>query len=255
MIQESITFLNSQGELLHGIVRVPEGTGKFPAVILCHGFNTNKDHELMFGLWDAISRVGFVCLRFDFTGHGESKGSFRDFTISQSIRDVKSAIDTLKASGIVDEKRIAIVAHGIGASVALLVASQESIKALVEISGIARLEDFISSRFSEHQIKEWKRRGFIQFHDFDELSVEILKDAERHDILASTGKLKCPLLIVHGTDDTSIPFENAREIFYHAKVQKTFELIEGADHFFRNQEHREQLYGLIVDFLNVNLRR
>lgn len=254
MIQESVTFFNSQGEMLHGIVRVPEGTGKFPAVIICHGFDSNKDHELMFGLWDAISRAGFVCMRFDFTGHGESKGYFRDFTVSQEIRDAKSAIEFLRNSGIVDEKRIALVGHGLGACVAIMASAEEKIKALVEIAGLARLDDFIKSKFTDYQINEWKKRGYTQFHDFDELSLDVLKDIGRHDLLGILKKVKCPLLIIHGTDDTSIPFENAKEIFNHANFPKMLELIEGADHTFRNPLHRENLYNLIVEFFGRNLR-
>lgn len=250
MIQESVSFFNSNGEMLHGIVRVPEGAGKFPAVILCHGFALNKDHELMFGLWDAISRAGFLCLRFDFTGHGESKGSFRELTISQEIRDIKNAVEFLKATNIVDEKRIAVVGHSLGASVAMLAAAQEKICAVAEIAGIARLDDFINSKFSDFQIREWKRKGFVQFYNFDELSADLLRDIERHDILEALKKIKCPLLIVHGTDDTEIPFENAREIFNHANSPKVLELIEGADHFFRNAGHRERLYEVVLEFLH-----
>lgn len=254
MIQESITFFNSNGETLHGIIRVPEGTGKFPAVILCHGFDSNKNHELMFGLWDIISRAGFVCLRFDFTGHGESGGSFKEFTISQEVRDVRSAIEFMKKSGVVDEKRIALVGFSLGASVSLLTSVKEKIKCVAEIAGIARLEDFIRSKFSDYQISEWKRRGYIQFHNFDELSVDVLNDIHRHDVLPSVKDIKCPLLIVHGTHDSIIPFENAREIFNHANDPKRLELIDDAEHFFPNEKHREQLYEVVVDFLLRFLR-
>ena len=254
MIQETVTFLNSKGEQLHGVIRVPEGNGKFPAVVICHGFDSNKDNEFIFSLWDNISRAGFVCMRFDFTGHGESKGSFRDFTITQEIRDVKNAVELLKTSGVVNEKKIFLIGHSLGASVAILAASEEKIKAVVAISGIARLDDFISSKFSEHQIAEWKRKGYVQFYDFDELSTELLKDIEKHDILSAAGRLKCPLLIMHGTDDTSVPSENAKEIFYHAKDIRKLELIEGADHRFTAPAHREELISMITGFLAANLK-
>lgn len=253
MIQEKTTFFNSNGEPLSAIVRIPEGAGKFPAVVLCHGFALNKDNELMFGLWDAISRAGFVCLRFDFTGHGDSKGNFRELTISQEIRDVKNAVEYLKTTNIVDEKRIAIVGHSLGASVAMLAAEEGRIKAVAEISGVARLEDFISSKFNDFQVKEWKKKGYIQLHNFDELSIDMLRDIKRHDLLSGLKKMKCPLLIIHGTDDTLVPFENAREIFNHANDPKFLELVDGADHFFRNAQDREMLYEVIVGFLQRSM--
>jgi len=126
-------------------------------------------------------------------------------------------------------------------------AAKEKIAALVEIAGIARFEDFIRSKFSDYQIKEWKRKGFIQFHNLDELSVDVLKDIGKHELLPVLKDVKCPLLIVHGTHDSLVGFENAREIFNHANDPKFLELFDGAEHFFR--EHREQLYDVVMNFL------
>jgi len=254
MIQEKITFSNTNGEILDGIMRIPEGAGKFPAVILCHGFNMNKDNEFIFGLWDIISRAGFVCMRFDFTGHGDSQGNFREMTVLQEVHDVLSAAEYLKSTNIIDDKRIALVGHGFGASAAILAAERHRFRAVAEIDGFARVEDFVESRFTQHQIGEWRRQGFVQFHNFDELGIDFLNDIHKHDVLSALKKIKCPLLIVHGTDDTEIPFENAREIFNHAEDPKQLELVEGADHFFRNPSHREYLYDVVVDFLLRNLK-
>ncbi|MFO8016782.1 MAG: alpha/beta fold hydrolase [Candidatus Woesearchaeota archaeon] len=254
MIQEEVSFPNSEGEMLKGVIRLPDDEGPFPVVILCHGFASNKDHELMYNLWDAISRAGFACLRFDFTGHGESAGSFKHFTISREVRDLKSAKDFLRSSHTVDLRRLALIGHSLGGSVALLSASELKAKGVVEIAGLARLEDFINSRFSDYQLRQWKEKGYIQLHNFEELSTEILRDIPRHDVLSAVKDLGRPVMAIHGTHDTLVPFENAREIFNHAGEQRRLELIDNADHFFREDEQRDQLIDLIVEFLARYIR-
>ncbi|HLC98623.1 MAG TPA: alpha/beta hydrolase, partial [Candidatus Nanoarchaeia archaeon] len=78
MITKRVEFENNNSEILQGVLRIPDEQGVFPAVIICHTFHDNKDNELIFSLWDDLSRAGFVCLRFDFSGRGESQGDFKD---------------------------------------------------------------------------------------------------------------------------------------------------------------------------------
>ena len=88
---EKVAFKNKQGETLVGIL---EGSGD-KGVILCHGFTGNKSspvlHTLAHGLKDA-----FLCLRFDFSGNGESEGKFEDSNYSKETSDLLCAIQFMK---------------------------------------------------------------------------------------------------------------------------------------------------------------
>ena len=48
--------------------------------------------------------------------------------------------------------------------------------------------------------------------------------------LKRIGKIKCPLTIIHGTDDSIIPFSQGKELFGLAPGPKQFVAVEGADH-------------------------
>lgn len=255
MIQKRVEFENQKSELLRGIIRVPDEKGKFPAVILCHTFHDNKDNDLMFDLWDAISRLRFICLRFDFAGHGESQGDFRDLTISQDVKDLRAAFEFIKKLEQADTDRIAIAGHSMGGIDSIIFsADNKEVSSLAVISARSDTREFIESYFSKREQEEWKKRGYIQLYNFGEISIDFLRDAEKHDILESVKKVKCPILILHGTDDTRVPFEDARELFNHAKEPKQLELIDGADHHFSNPRHRQELVEAVTEWLAKTLR-
>jgi len=92
------------------------------------------------------------------------------------------------------------------------------------------------------------------FHDFDELSKEILEDIEKHDVLDSVKKITCPTLFIHGTMDHTTGFESARELFNHAIEPKTLELIDEASHNFDEDTHREQLLETIITWFVKTLK-
>ena len=48
--------------------------------------------------------------------------------------------------------------------------------------------------------------------------------------LKRIGKVKCPLTVIHGTDDSVIPFAQGKELFGLAPEPKRFVAVEGADH-------------------------
>ncbi|MBD3313016.1 alpha/beta fold hydrolase [Candidatus Woesearchaeota archaeon] len=255
MITKRVEFENNKGDVLHGVLRIPDEEGQFPAVIICHTFHDNKDNELIFNLWDVISRAGFAVLRFDFSGRGESQGNFRDLTISQEIDDIDSAFRFMDSSEQIDSDRIGIVGHSMGGIDAVLFSSgSRKVKALVTIAARADTKEFIDSYFDKYQQDEWKRKGYVQMHNLNEISSEFLHDAENHDIIKSIKAIRCPVLIMHGTDDPRVPFQDARELFNHAPEPRQLELIDGADHRITGDSHREQLLDILIDWLVRNLR-
>ena len=67
--------------------------------------------------------------------------------------------------------------------------------------------------------------------------------------LKRIGKIKCPLTIIHGTDDSIIPFSQGKELFGLAPEPKQFVAVEGADHndliaVLGLDEYRKLLKGL-----------
>jgi alpha/beta superfamily hydrolase len=65
-------------------------------IILCHGFTTSKDSSTNIELEQKLNSKNIATLRFDFFGHGESEGDFKNITISEAVDDILNAIKYLK---------------------------------------------------------------------------------------------------------------------------------------------------------------
>jgi alpha/beta superfamily hydrolase len=80
MILETISFKNSRGDTLSGVLHHPAGTKTNGAVILCHGMESDKNSDKLVFLSQALAERGLLTLRFDFAYVGESSGRFEDIT-------------------------------------------------------------------------------------------------------------------------------------------------------------------------------
>ncbi len=252
MIQEEVFFRNSNGDELIGILRIPDDEGKFPAVILCHDFKSNKDHELMFSLANELSYNRFATLRFDFVGHGGSSGKFKESTLSKMISDIEAAVEFLESLKNVDKDKIALLGHSFGAAACLLTAAGDKrIKAVLCLSCPKDSFEFIGSFVTDHEMHEWEKKGILVMHDFSELSDGFLHDTKLHNLLDAAGRIKAPVAFFHAKDDKRVPFESSRELFNKAIEPKDIDIIEDEDHFYTIK--RKYLLDRVVEWLMKNL--
>jgi cephalosporin-C deacetylase-like acetyl esterase len=188
MIEKEVRFEGAGGLRLHGVLRLPDEEGSFPAIIVCHGFMARKTHEFLISLANELSYNRFAVLRFDFLHHGESEGDLQKMTISQQIEDVKDAVDFLNTIPQVDRNKVGIIGHGLGGTVALLTAADDKrFKAVATISATAHIDRKIRRYFSEHQIEEWKKTGYIEtgLYNLQRIKSSFLDDAYKHDVLSA----------------------------------------------------------------------
>ena len=74
--QETVSF-QSAGLRLHGVLSVPDGVKpgeKRAAFLVLHGFGSNSESSNVLGPTRVLSEFGYVTLRFDMPGCGESEG-------------------------------------------------------------------------------------------------------------------------------------------------------------------------------------
>ncbi len=90
-----VTFKNEEQKLV-GILHVPIGMKrgeKASGIAMFHGFTGNRTeaHRLFIHVARALSDSGFVVLRFDFRGSGDSDGEFDDMTVPGEVSDAGEA--------------------------------------------------------------------------------------------------------------------------------------------------------------------
>jgi len=109
-----------------------------PAVVLVSGSGPNERDStianipILGQLASAIADGGFVVLRYDKRGVGQSGGRAESAGIQDYAEDLRTAVKFLSDRKDVDPKRIAVVGHSEGGSVALVAAAKDKrIAALV----------------------------------------------------------------------------------------------------------------------------
>ena len=109
----------------------PPSAARLPAVILLSGASANERDGLAAGvpilgqLAGAIADAGYLAIRFDKRGHGQSGGRAESATLGDQAEDALAIVRWLSNRRDIDRDRIALVGHNEGAWAALLAASRE----------------------------------------------------------------------------------------------------------------------------------
>ncbi len=252
---KEIIFQNSLHHALHGVLKWPDSVDRseFPLVIVLHKFASNSDHELIVNIANFLYPYGYATLRFDFHGHGQSEGKLEENTITQEIDDVLSAISFCEELDMITPGKATLIGHGMGADVGLLAAARdERVKCLVLLSASSDLTNHLH-HFSDGMLNEIKTKGYTVHHLFGRINKSFISHLQRYNPKEELKKLSIPVLFVHGSNDFSVRWESSRDLFFAANEPKQLEIIEGADHWFRDPEHRQRVLELIIEWVKHHI--
>lgn len=243
---ERVEFAGRRGNRLVGLWH--HGGGK-RAVILCHGMESSKEGTKSVRLAHALAAAGCAALRFDFSYAGESDGEFADLTVSGEVEDLAGAWRFAAAR---TEGPIGVIGSSLGGTVALLFAAEEpSVAALATIAAVAYTGRFARA-LSAEQRETWRRDGIYEWQGM-RLRPHFLDDVERLDVPCAVKRIRCPLLVTHGTADTVVPSEDAEAIAAGASAAVTLRLYDGADHRFSDPVLLDQLLRDLVSWILTTL--
>jgi hypothetical protein len=243
----------ANGFSLAGTLSRPVGdTGKpLPAVILVSGSGPNDRDELVFNIpvlgeiAGAIADAGFIVLRYDKRGVGQSGGRAESAGIPDYVEDLRAAVKFLGDRKDVDGKRIAVIGHSEGGWVAMLAADKDKhiaalgLLATPGVSGAdlilaqqAHLLDGMKLTDAERQQKiEMQKKlqaAIVSGKGLDQFPPAIRKQADNAEfqsiLTIDPAKIlpgvRQPLLIVQGQLDTQVEPSNADRLEELAKKRK-----------------------------------
>ena len=250
MNPEKIFFLDSEKNRLAGLFSAPSEDKKIPAIIFCHGFQSDKNNTTGLEVEKRLHRKNIATFRFDFFGHGDSEGDFADITVSRAVDSLIQAVSFLKDRGYT---RLGLVGSSFGGLASLIAASGiESLLVLALKCPVSeRLGELVAENY-RRSIQEWKEQGFIEISDHQakkrRLNYSFYIDANKHDSAQDYSGIKAPALIVHGDADDLVPVEQSIKTA-EAIPNCRLEIIPGAGHSFKNGPHFEQMVELISGFI------
>lgn len=213
--------------------------GQGPGVVFLGGFMSDMTGTKAQFLQDWSDAQGRAFLRFDYSGHGQSSGAFKDGSIGDWAEDALAAITALTEGPQV------LVGSSMGGWIALLVGRTipERIAGFV---GIAPAPDFTEDSmwtgFDDAQRAALLRDGQITIPsdysaDGYPITRRLIEDGRRHLVLRSPLALPFPVRILQGTNDTDVPPAVALRLMDHADcTDLRLTLVKGADHRFSTPE-------------------
>lgn len=231
-------------------MHIPAKAAIRPAVILCHGMESNKDSEKLIRLSRLLSERGLLALRFDFFCAGESSGQFEEITYSAEVDDVRAAFDFLQAYPVGE---IGMIGSSMGGSVALLFASQEKrVAALATIAAPAHPERITDRLVSPEEVHNWRQKGVLTYHG-RRINISFLDDLQELNIPDAAKNISCPTLLIHGDADETVPVEDAYELYAQLSSPKKICILEGADHRLSNPPDVARALNESLDWMTQHL--
>jgi pimeloyl-ACP methyl ester carboxylesterase len=118
---------------LAGTLTMPPGVGRlrYPSVVLVAGSGQIERDEVVAGipifaqLAGSLAQQGFIVLRYDKRGVGQSGGRTERVTLQDYADDLTTAVKWLSGRQDVDPQRIAVAGHSEGGAVGMLAASRD----------------------------------------------------------------------------------------------------------------------------------
>ncbi len=148
-----------------------------------------------------LRTLGVSVFAYDYRGYGTSQGSPSE---QNAYQDIEAAYRYLTETLGISPSQIILYGRSLGSGTSVEIASREPIAGLI-------LESPFTSTF-----RVITRIAIVPF--------------DRFDNLRKIGKVRCPILFLHGTQDQLIPLHHSETLMRQVRSPKRLVAIAGADH-------------------------
>ncbi len=229
-----------------------EGAG--PCIVFLGGLKSDMMGTKAVFLEEWARAEGRAFLRFDYSGHGESSGSFTEGCIGDWAEDTAAVVAELTQGLIVP------VGSSMGGWQALLLAraQPQRIAGLVTIAAAPDFtEDGYWASFTEAQKATLAHAGQVELpSDYMEpyiITQRMIEDGLNNLVLRTPLDLPFPVRFLQGTADTAVSVSTAVGLLEHASgPDMRLNLVKDADHRFSDGVCLDLILAAVNDVLNAS---
>ncbi len=265
-METSVTFI-SDGLKISATISLPDGVAaaeKRPAFLVLHGFGSTQNAGNVKTPCAMLTKLGYVTLRFDMRGCGDSEGEKGRLICLEQVEDTKNALTFLAGHANVEAARIGVIGSSFGAAVAVYTAGVDKrVAACISASGWGNgetkfkaqhggpgeYEGFLKmlAKGREHKARTglslWVDRyaivpipAHLRVHvversivQFPAETAQSMFDFRAEDVIAGIAPRPC--LLLHSAVDTVTPTRQSIDMFAKAGSPTELHLFSGTDHF------------------------
>jgi pimeloyl-ACP methyl ester carboxylesterase len=235
-------------------VRLRDGAA--PGLFWLGGFKSDMAGTKAVALDHWAGAQGRVCIRFDYSGHGESGGAFVEGTIGRWLEDSVAVFERFAKGPTV------LIGSSMGGWLALLLAqalkerkTAGSIAGLVLIApAVDFTEELMWKKFSpqvQRQIETegaWQRPSQYSEAPYP-ITRGLIEEGRKHLLLGGLIETGCPVRILQGVQDPDVPWQHAVELSSRlARDDVVLTLVKDGDHRLSRPEDIERLLAAVAEF-------
>jgi len=270
MNDNGLKFLEIGGESGRRRIAVRERPGAGPGLLWLSGYKSDMQGTKAAALADWAKTQGRACVRFDYSGHGESNGAFTDGTIGRWLADALAVFDACCRG------RQILIGSSMGGWLALLMvkalrqrpppfpppqAAEDKEAAPASVAGLVLIapavdftEELMWKRFTPAIRRELEENGVwarpSAYADEPYLVTrQLIEEGRNHLLLGGMIETGCPVRILQGVEDPDVPWRHAVELVSRlASDDVVLTLVKDGDHRLSRPEDIERLIRAVAEF-------
>ncbi len=201
-------------------------SAQLPVLIICHGNAGNISHRLEWLV--PMLKLGWGAVLFDYRGFGLSGGKPSEQGL---YHDSEAIYDYVTITLGVEPRRLVLFGRSLGGAPAAWLAARKPVGKLI-----------LEGTFSSAAAISRRLFGYLPLH---------YAGRYRWPVAQNMRKVRVPVLIIHGTEDSVVPFSLGEELAASAADGQdiTFRRIEGGDHLNLHHILGEKYYEELARFV------
>ena len=234
---------------------------RFPLILICHGFTGNRigANRLFVKAARTFCRNGYLVLRFDYGGCGESTGDYGATGLGSMISQTRHVLDYAFETDCIDPNRVIVLGHSLGGAVTLLTAARDKrIRTIVLWAPVMYPFNDIVRIVGKKTYETCMERGSADYLGY-RLKKQFFDSLSAYHPYQEMNKFSGDVLLVHGTADDVIPVDYSflfqKAFWLRSEGQCDKEIILQADHTFSSGEASEEAITKTCDWLLNQDRR